>query len=483
MKLSTEPLNITTKRAERTWRGKEKAKAERRSAHIEKTRLAKFRRMGLLNDLQRYLDEFGEFTYPNILKKWLPPNISFITSSKKSDFYIDFDKIRVRHRKGGNTFDVPAVFSLIDNPKESYGFIRNVVVSLLCERFKILTLNYHSCTKLDIGAQVFLDVILKDIFAFYERCFSHPRVEKKVGITKQSVDIFQPSTTPEFVKKILYSVGGFAIHQNKQIHFSDIIPYPLCVHNRAGKSSSAKASEQKDIDTTTLADYVIDSLKKMNKTLTSEKREALCVIIGEVLINAEEHATTKHRFSIGYFQDYENDGKHSGLFRLVIMNFGRTIYEKFNDPKCPNKPIVEKMKQLSNRYTEKNFFSVQEFQEETLWTLYALQEGITSVADAKRGHGSIQFIDSFFNLNGEQNFIDGESRMTILSGKTNITFDGKYGIVNRDVGQEKLKVMTFNANGDIEEKPDKANVRFVDNYFPGTIISARIVFDEEDFTI
>jgi hypothetical protein len=290
VKLPIEPPNITTKRAERTRRGKEKSKSERRIAHIEKTRLAKFRRMRLTADLQRYLDEFGEFTYPNILKKWLPPNISFITNSKESDFYIDFDKIRVRHRKGGNTFKVPAVFSLIDNAQESYSFIRNVIVALLCEKFNILTLNYHSCSHLDIGAQVLLDVILKDIFDFYKRCFSHPRVEKKIGISKQSVRIYEPTTTPEFVKKILYSVGGFAIHQNKQIHFPDIIPYPLCVHTRDGKSSMAKASERKDIDTTTLADYVIDSLKKMNKTLTSEKRQALCVIIGEVLINAEEHA-------------------------------------------------------------------------------------------------------------------------------------------------------------------------------------------------
>jgi len=34
----------------------------------------------------------------------------------------------------------------------------------------------------------------------------------------------------------------------------------------------------------------------------------------------------------------------------------------------------------------------------------------------------------------------------------------------------------------IEDKPDPNFVKFVDNYFPGTIISARIMFNEDDLT-
>ena len=298
----------------------------------------------------------------------------------------------------------------------------------------------------------------------------------------KSVDIADPNTTPEFVKKILYSVGSFAIHTDKHIHFPDIIPYDLCIHDRKGAFNRLKAIERKDIDTTTLADYVIVSLARMGKKLTPEKREDLCVIIGEALINAEEHATTNFRFSIGYFQDTTIDGTHTGLFRLVIMNFGKTIYEKFADPNCPNRPIVKKMKQLSKQYTRQRVFKGQEFEEETLWSSYVLQEGVTSVADRKRGHGTIQFIDSFFNLNGPANFSDGRSRMTILSGNTNITFDNKYRVQRLVAGGEAIKVMTFNKSGSIEDRPDKNNVKYVPDYFPGTVISAKIVFDQEDFT-
>ena len=39
-------------------------------------------------------------------------------------------------------------------------------------------------------------------------------------------------------------------------------------------------------------------------------------------------------------------------------------------------------------------------------------------------------------------------------------------------------MMTFNDTGEIENKPDKKFVTFAENYFPGTIISAKICIKE-----
>lgn len=207
----------------------------------------------------------------------------------------------------------------------------------------------------------------------------------------------------------------------------------------------------------------------------------MCTVIGEILINAEEHSTTKCRFSIGYFQELNNNGKHCGVFKLAILNFGKTIYETFSDPGCPNKEVVEKMKALSENYTKKGFFTFRKLEEETLWTLYALQEGVTSIANKKRGNGSIQFIESFFNMKEDKENCDKVSRMSILSGSTCITFNGEYKITEKEIDGDKFKFMTFNKSGNIEEKPDENFVKCVDNYFPGTIISAEILFNEGDF--
>lgn len=139
----------------------------------------------------------------------------------------------------------------------------------------------------------------------------------------------------------------------------------------------------------------------MGRKLDDDSMDDLCTVIGEILINAEEHSSTHCRYSIGYFEQKSIDDKKVGVFQLVILNMGRSIYEKFHDLDCPNKAVVEKMKALSNRYTEKKFWSFKTFDEETLWTLYSLQDGVTSIspqAYSHRGNGSLRFIESFFNL-------------------------------------------------------------------------------------
>ena len=121
----------------------------------------------------------------------------------------------------------------------------------------------------------------------------------------------------------------------------------------------------------------------IGRRIPADSRKRLCDVIGEILINAEEHSTSDYCFSIGYFQEYNKENEHTGVFNLVIFNYGDTIYEKFKSPECQNKNIVDRMQELSEIYIKKNFFGKMEFTEETLWTLYALQEGITSVPREK----------------------------------------------------------------------------------------------------
>ena len=242
--------------------------------------------------------------------------------------------------------------------------------------------------------------------------------------------------------------------------------------------------QRKEIDTTQLVDHVITSLKTVNKTLNSENKEDLSTVIGEVLINAEEHSTMNNRYSTGYFQKINNENNIFGIYHLVIMNFGKTIYEKFLSDDCKNYDIKEKMKNLSQKYTKNKWFSTS-FEEETLWTLYALQEGVTSVSTEryKRGNGSIRFIESFFNLRNNPITKDEISTMGIISGNTNIIFDGTYKIEEKIIGNDRFKVMTFNSSGNIEDKPDKNFVKFAkNNYFPGTIFYANILITQDDTT-
>ncbi|TYP97982.1 hypothetical protein C7447_103149 [Tenacibaculum adriaticum] len=375
------------------------------------------------------------------------------------------------------TIEVPEPFSLVDNADKSYKFISDIINCLYHNRVRKLNIDYKNCKTIHLGAQIYLDILLRDMFKYSRQLhskypnFSHLESVKPININNKNV------------RKLLYSIGSYAILKNEKVKYDDIIPYNLCEF-KANPSPSAKMVniETKERHVTEMVEYVIESLGRMDKILTSESIENLSIIIGEVLINAEEHSTNNHRFSIGYFQDYSSNSEEYGIFNLVILNFGETIYDKFKDEDCARPDIVRQMKALSNDYTSKNLFGTQ-MKEETLWTLYALQEEVTSVSpkkNIKRGNGSIKFIESFFNLKGNNENQDKVSRLALLSGNTSIVFDGTYGIKESEKGDEKFKVMTFNKSAAISDRPDTKYVKFVKNHFPGTIISAQILISKDD---
>ena len=374
-------------------------------------------------------------------------------------------------------FTVPEIFSLVDSPEESYDFIYSLFSVLYWGSALKITLDCSKCKRIDIDAQVLMDVILVDFFKYFAKCRKHGKriVEPTVSLANYGA---------EHIRKILFSIGTFKLFNGIKVDYPNILTYDLCIHNKKMKGSDREISSQKEIHVTNILDYVITCLHRLGKDLTADSLNELCQVVGEILINAEEHATTDNRFSIGFFEETKNEESHHGLFNLVIFNFGQTIYEKFKDPNCPTKEIVKRMEEISDKYTKSGLFRAAEFEEETLWTLYALQEGVTSKTNyKKRGNGSIRFIESFFNLTGTGLWKDDVSKMTIHSGNARIVFDGQHVIRETSKNGEKFKVVTFNDSGNIEDRPDKNFVTFVPNYFPGTIISAKILIREDALTV
>lgn len=407
------------------------------------------------------------------VKKYLPDNLRYITQTIDSPFAISVIK-HANYNSGGEIL-IPENFSILNNETESISTLKQIISALLIENNEQVILNYSQCSHVDLSTQILLDIVLMDFVKFRRRCNKIYRGHHKIFPTIAGVEIKDKS-----LQKMMFSVGSPANLGIQQNDYKDIIKYKLNIHDNSKYKDNQTRMSQKELDTTAMADYVNDCLARMNKELTPEKLDDLCTVIGEILINAEEHSSTKYRFSIGYFNEESQGQKHYGVFRLVILNFGQTIYEKFHSDDCPNQRVVNKMKALSKKYTSKLLFMPGKFEEESLWTLYALQEGITSIESAKRGNGSIRFIESFFNIKGTQEQ-DNVSVMTICSGHTRIFFNGAYSIVHkRNERNEDFRVMTFNKTGNIEDKPDDAYVKHSDCYFPGTFISAKILLNDDD---
>lgn len=390
------------------------------------------------------------------------------------DSPLNIDKIYASHYKSHGRIKIPANFSVTENPEESYETLQRIVSSLLIERYDSLILDYNECHNVELGTQVLQDIILKGYAEFQEWL----RRRKKHLVPHFTSSFEAEHIFDESVSKMTFSVGSpvnLRIRENK---YDDVEKSKLRIHDEKSYARLKRTKEEEtELEITSLGEYVVNSLAKVNRELTDDEIEALYSVIGEALVNADDHSTTKYRFSIGYFEKKKIEGQEVGLFKLAILNLGRTIYQTFHDPDCANKKHVERMKQLSDKYTQSKWWLPRKFEEETLWTLYALQDGVTSKKE-KRGSGTISIIESFFNIKGNDDK-DNLSRMMIVSGSSCVKFDGSYKIQKKkDENGKMMSVMTFNKSGNIEDKPDNTCVYSNESFFPGTLLSVSLLFDK-----
>lgn len=437
---------------------------------IRRTRIKEKKRIGLIRSLEnanRYQAKRRSKHYPkSIFGKSKKPSFSNTIQYflKKKNAFSE------KSLNFSHNILIPETFSLIDNYGETSDFLKNFLNVLYKANFKELTIDYKNCIQIDVGASICMDIILTEFIEYFKKCWKNRykiKVEKITPINFENHDI----------KKILFSIGAFANIRKFKIEYDDIIPFPMII----GDNRNKNIDSEREISITKTVDYIIKCLSRMNRNLTSTAETNFYKVIGEVIQNSDEHSDTNKRYSIGYFEDIEDANNHYGVFNLSILNFGNTIYETFKNPDCNNKEVVQQMQDLSEKYTKGGLFSRAVFEEETLWTLYALQDGITRKKDWKRGNGSIRFIESFFKLKGVD-INDDITKMVITSGNTRIVFNGAYKIAEKVRGKEGkvYKMMTFNESGNIEEKPNSEFVKFEKNYFPGTIISVKIRIDYEN---
>ena len=291
-------------------------------------------------------------SYQDALNQFLPRNLSHLIYEEKSPFCVK--KLKKEKYKDIIILEVPKNFSVLENEKESYSFLQRIVSILIFQSCKDLWLDYEHCKNIDLLTQVFLDSILLDIDKFITTC-ERAKVDKYLNVRS----IGGKNMRERKVRRLLNSVGSPAVLINRNVSYDGVKPYRLKCFD--GNSVNPKTyMVQKEIDTTTLLEYVNDCLAKVHKTLTTDALKYLGYVIGETIINAEEHSSLHYRYLIGYFEECNEGDKHYGLLNLVIMNFGQTIYEKFKYPLTDtriNDRYVTQMENLSNEYSLLRFLS------------------------------------------------------------------------------------------------------------------------------
>ncbi len=361
---------------------------------------------------------------------------------------------------------IPEVFSFIDNPAQTLGTLYRLRTAIENRNAREIFFDHSKCRYLDLCASVVTDVLV----------LRGKKQRRLQGANFSARGVF----SPEVDVNVLLKASGILKHLGVP---EAVLPKEVQQRLKlcplwTGKPSPPERTSDSELAATALMRFFDSCLSTERYVLKDEWKGKLISLITEVLDNCEQHANRDHYwYTIGHFNQFEKEP--GGQCHIVLFNLGDSIYEslKRNDtPESTKRQISD----LASIHRNRGFFGLgrAEWDEETLWTLYALQEGVSRFTDAPggqdRGNGTVKMIKFFTDLAGEQ------PKMALVSGKTFILFDGKYQLRDKLFeGGEKRKVIAFNEQNDLGAPPDGNYVRSLPFKFPGTLVSLRFILHRE----
>lgn len=378
-------------------------------------------------------------------------NVNILSQSEKIISVLKERKFgkKVRRTKNQNEIIiiVPRIFSFIKNPDETILTLRKIFYAGINKHIKSICFNYSNCEELGLCASLLTDLII----------LSLPRYQdKSIRLSGNAPNSYEA--------RKLFNVTGLTKHigiSNQITEDSEIL--------------DILSNIDSDIMSEKVVSFYNNCLKKQGYTLTDMGKNYFSNIVGEVIDNSKQYSGKNGTWHVLGFYDRPERGKSYGKCRLVLMNFGNSIYESLKAT-----DTTEYTRNQLENHTKKNYNIIDKFSytEELLWTLYTLQQNVSKKRTDKnddRGKGTIKLIDSFMAVGVKDE--EYKSLMSITSGKCQIFFDGKYKLEKKIKDGKECSQIAFNKANDLNMKPDKDYVYNLKNKFPGTVISMEICLD------
>lgn len=347
--------------------------------------------------------------------------------------------------------NIPKIFSFINNPNDTILTLKKIYYAGMNNHIKSIYFNYSQCIELGLCASLITDLII----------LSLPRYKTK--------KIFLHGSAPNSVEaRKLFNITGLPKHLgiiDESTPDSEIL-------DTLSNLESGEMSER-------VVEFYQKCLHTQGYELTMLGKNAFSNMIGEVINNSEQYSGSNGTWhALGYFDKPER-GEDYGKCRLVLMNFGNSIYDSLKEL-----DTTQYTKNQLETHTKKNYnlFDKMTYTEEMLWTLYSLQQNISKKrkdVNDDRGNGTIKLIKNFMSVGAK--IENKKSLMSITSGKCQILFDGSYELEEKSNNGKKYYQIAFNNENDLNKKPDKKCVYNLQNKFPGTIISMEIYLDRKYF--
>ena len=390
--------------------------------------------------------------------------VRVIQHLEKSNFR--YNTLLERQHNKTYTIKIPPVFSVSENMDEVILLLRKMYGMAMDFHTRQLIFDHSECRELGLSASTILDVILLAVKKYRSRHSKELECGGDFSIRSKEVnDILLASGLP-------YHLNAESLRDydsNKVERFEIIKGHNVSRVKMAGSTA------------TKLTEYFNKCLKTQNYEITDRGKAKFGKIFGEVLTNCEIHGGEN---STWYTQGHYQMKKESsyGEMQLLFLNLGNSIYEGLK--KNSSEETQKKLKYISKQH--KRFFN-RDWNEEMLYTVVALQEGISRLRNEQiqgyegRGSGTVSMIEMFYDLGKcEEGLVP---KMTIVSGRTQIRFTEQYKMkvvnFNQDpaFGTGEKKIIAFNKENNIYSLPDCENVTCLKEYFPGTIISLKFYLD------
>jgi hypothetical protein len=365
---------------------------------------------------------------------------------------------RQKRRHASRPLKFPKTFSFIDQPDDATAVIEDFVARAMTRPGRMY-IDQRYCTAVDLCAEAVLNAVTREAKKYYKIGFAghfpaDPEIRQIVEATGISNEL--GVTTDQ--------TGDFLCHRLVKGRFD---------------GTQAKENSMCDEESASLIDYLNQCLQRYGKKLTGAAEQRFIDLVAEVINNCEDHSGRAEWWLAAYMRQPKD--RDYGDCHIAIFNFGDTIAEtlqRLDDSDTTRKAIED----LVRRHNAKKSFLTGKYSHENLWTLSALQGGVSSKNPKEPGHGhrgmgTVKMLQAFMRLGAVR---EGGDRpvMAILSGRTHIRLDQKYGLIQRpgaEAGQQDM--ITFNPQSSLLERPDEAYVCPVSRFFPGTLISLRFYID------
>lgn len=370
---------------------------------------------------------------------------------------------------------IPRNFDLITNTDESIETIRKIFYCGSLNTIDGLHLNQVACQKMSLCASSIMSAIVLAIDRKNEVEDKKFQISGSLSNCKTD-EVFEMMHASGLLKILDFDSNEDYREAISAPEFKLIEVLDLLTPKDTKLFSSKKRiySESADV-ASNITNYLNRCLSTQKLELNNKGKRVIGNMIGETINNCTLHTglNFENWFCAGYSKYIEPYTKCS----LVIFNFGNTIYEGLKN----NSIDSDTPKTISEIARSMSGYKKRTFSDENLWTLLALQDGVSRCYNQNegkdRGTGTIKLIQTFQSLGKT---CDGKNPiMTIISGNTKIIFDDKYKIKEENIKGSNRDIIAFNRENSLKYLPDKQNVKGLKNKFPGTIISLEFYLDNK----